>query len=448
MTGIELNSTTGGVWDTVPQGSWAVLGVIRNGQRLNPNDEALSDAVAGKVHYDLYAGDYGYFGAAHTFVAKVSFADGSTVTSGQAAAGPGQATTSKPTTTTSTPAANEPNTHQSIPDFWVALSASVITKNTLGLGRDLALTAGATNNQVLTVTVLERATGCMIQGATVEIRDPQGSFVPGTRFQTRGGIIDIGGLRFQKAGLYHLWIHADDAAGKIVMQGYLPLQVVGRKGQPFETLNGRQFTYSGGQWLEGQRSTASAFQRAAVAGNPFEAFVSAFQQLLAGISHSSVGSAQKAKAAQAVTILKTPKASTPANVLQVQAKTGLVPAYLVTSAAQAAEARAANVTPVKVKLITERRRLPDHERRRQPDHQRRRLPDHQRRRLAAGGRREHRLDVRLRRGQSRPLPAVGIQPDRRVPRRLQERRPGQDPDRRTAALSSPRRTARSLRARS
>jgi hypothetical protein len=107
VTLIELNSTTGGVWDTVPQGSWAVLGVLRNGKRLNPADENLKDAISGKVTYELYAGDYGYFAAAHTFVAKIGFSDGTSITSGKEGAGPGEESTTAtpaPTATTAPPA--------------------------------------------------------------------------------------------------------------------------------------------------------------------------------------------------------------------------------------------------------------------------------------------------------------------------------------------------------
>ena len=58
----ELALMNYGAWDTVPQGSYAVLAVYRNGKRLNPADEAVSDAISGKTTYELYAGDYGYFG--------------------------------------------------------------------------------------------------------------------------------------------------------------------------------------------------------------------------------------------------------------------------------------------------------------------------------------------------------------------------------------------------
>ena len=47
--------------------------------------------------------------------------------------------TSAPTATPSSPS---PDTNKSIPDFWAVLSASVVTKGTLGVGSDLALTAG------------------------------------------------------------------------------------------------------------------------------------------------------------------------------------------------------------------------------------------------------------------------------------------------------------------
>ena len=354
VAAIELSSGTGGVWDTLPQGSYAVLAVYRSGKRLNPGDEGVKDAVSGAVTYELSAGDYRIFGNGSGFTAKVLFADGSSVTSGKSTAATAAAPLTPPAGAGTTTAATstEPDLHQAVPDFWVALSASVITHNTLGLGRDLALTTTSSNNQVLTVTVLERATGCMVQGATVEIRDPRGALVPGTRMQTRAGVIDIGGLRFQKAGLYHVWVTARDVAGKVVLQAYLPLQVKDRQGQPFQTLNGRPFTFQGGQWAEGARTTASVRSTQSAAGDLFAPFVTAFQQLVAGIAKSILGPAQKAKAATATLLLGDARTSPNGKVQAVQSKTGMVPAFLVTGPAEAAEARAADVSPAKVSLIT------------------------------------------------------------------------------------------------
>ena len=68
----------GGTWDTVPQGSYAVLGVIRGGRRLNPHDEGISDPVRGVVQYELYAADYGgLFTQDRQFRVTVAFTDGS-----------------------------------------------------------------------------------------------------------------------------------------------------------------------------------------------------------------------------------------------------------------------------------------------------------------------------------------------------------------------------------
>ena len=177
------------------------------------------------------------------------------------------------------PSSPSPDTHKSIPDFWAVLSASVVTKGTLGIGSDLALTAGASNNQVLTVTALERASGCLVQGVWVELYDPKGKAVPRARVQTQQGLGYLGGLRLEDAGLYHLWIYAKDAGGKVVSEGYLPIQVKDRGKTPFETVNGRYFTTSdGATWTESTpptRGTASVS-----GGNPFAAFAAAFQQTL------------------------------------------------------------------------------------------------------------------------------------------------------------------------
>ncbi|HJM41748.1 MAG: hypothetical protein QGF68_10320 [Nitrospinota bacterium] len=65
----------GQVWDTVPGGNW-ILGVYRGGKRLNPRDGEISDAIRGKVQYELYANKTGWFKPGQDFVISVRFQDG------------------------------------------------------------------------------------------------------------------------------------------------------------------------------------------------------------------------------------------------------------------------------------------------------------------------------------------------------------------------------------
>ena len=65
----------GQVWDTVPGGNW-ILGVYRGGKRLNPRDDEISDAIRGKVQYELYANNTGWFKPGQDFVVSVRFQDG------------------------------------------------------------------------------------------------------------------------------------------------------------------------------------------------------------------------------------------------------------------------------------------------------------------------------------------------------------------------------------
>jgi hypothetical protein len=66
----------GQTWNTVPNDGLWILGVFRNGKRLNPVDEAISDPVAGTVTYDIYGSDSGFFQPSQHFVASVTFGSG------------------------------------------------------------------------------------------------------------------------------------------------------------------------------------------------------------------------------------------------------------------------------------------------------------------------------------------------------------------------------------
>ena len=341
--------------------------------RLNPKDQGVTTPTCGTTTYDLYVtGAPSEFGQPSQFGLEITFADQGRLrvkTTGPSVWEPSPtefqgfappvpkcaAATAPPAGTTpitETGGSEKPNTHKSIPDFWVGLSAAVVTRGTLGIGRDLALTTGTTNNQVLTVTVFERATGCLVQGTWVELWDPNGHAVPRTRFQTRAGIVDMGGIRLSEAGIYHLWIAAKNTAGKVVMEAYLPIQVKDRKGQPFVTLNGRQFVFQGGEWVEGTRTTQSA----KLLANPFDAFATAFRQLLSGISsgvQKLFTASQSTKARSGGAILGNLGSAAEARMAQVQSKTGLYPSFLVTGTMQAADPSAATVTRVKVRLISQ-----------------------------------------------------------------------------------------------
>jgi hypothetical protein len=377
IASIQLDSQTGGVWDTLPKGSWAVMAVVQNGKRLNPKDEGIAIAVNGSVTLDLYAHEYGYFtNPSSKFIAIVTFSDLGKVTSTigpiPTATAPAPTSTT-PTKTTTPPAATPPgpaelapNKTKAIPDFWVGLSASVTTKGTLGLGGDLALTASsASNNQVLTVTVFERATGCLIEGTWVELWGPDGKIwqppnaVRRTRYQAQAGLVYMGGLKLRDPGLYHLWVYAQDSAGKVVMEAYLPLQVKDRHGAAFETLNGRPFTYVGGQWVEGTRTTSSALPAGnsnSGAGNPFADLASAFQQLWSGIATSAQKlflPGQKTEAKAAADILKDPAITAAARIQKVQrvTKANVVPSYLLNGSLQSTTPHAATTSRGKLTLI-------------------------------------------------------------------------------------------------
>jgi hypothetical protein len=65
------------VWDTRPGGYW-ILGVYRNGRRLNPTDVDITDTVVGFARYELY-GNAGSFRPGQYFRITVGFADGGEV---------------------------------------------------------------------------------------------------------------------------------------------------------------------------------------------------------------------------------------------------------------------------------------------------------------------------------------------------------------------------------
>jgi len=58
-------------WDTQPGGNW-ILGVVRDGRRLNPTDRALRDRIGGRVTYTLWASAdaYTYQGRTYSFFTK------------------------------------------------------------------------------------------------------------------------------------------------------------------------------------------------------------------------------------------------------------------------------------------------------------------------------------------------------------------------------------------
>ena len=202
------------------------------------------------------------------------------------------------------------------------------------------------------MTALERASGCLVQGVWVELFDPKGKAVPRARVQTQQGLGYLGGLKLEDAGLYHLWIYAKDTGGKVVSEGYLPIQVKDRGKTPFETVNGRYFTTrDGASWTESTpptRGTASVS-----GGNPFAAFAAAFQQLVTGIANSILGTKPKADAAKAVAVLKDPKLSVQERVLTVKSKWDIHPAFLVTTpSAQPADPHPAAVSGEKMKLVS------------------------------------------------------------------------------------------------
>jgi hypothetical protein len=66
------------VWDTAPNGYW-ILGVERDGRRLNPRDADIADQVWGKVTYNVYANGSGLFTPDRHFLLLVRFQDGTEV---------------------------------------------------------------------------------------------------------------------------------------------------------------------------------------------------------------------------------------------------------------------------------------------------------------------------------------------------------------------------------
>ena len=81
----------GPVWDTAP-GAKRILGVLREGRRLNPAAEGISDPIQGKARYELYAGDAGRIRPGQLFKVSVSFQGGGTSSAFASVEGP-----SKPT---------------------------------------------------------------------------------------------------------------------------------------------------------------------------------------------------------------------------------------------------------------------------------------------------------------------------------------------------------------
>jgi hypothetical protein len=76
--GNAVFSTQGGqTWSTTGPG-W-ILGVERDGRRVNPSDRALRDVVRGQARYDLYADGGRWFGAGQYVTILVRFSDGRTL---------------------------------------------------------------------------------------------------------------------------------------------------------------------------------------------------------------------------------------------------------------------------------------------------------------------------------------------------------------------------------
>jgi hypothetical protein len=310
-------------WNTDRASGKRYLGVFQGGKQLNLTDKLISVPLKKNVPvtFDLY-GAYEQHPVrwdpdVTKYTATVDFEDGGRVnTLGVSSGGPtgepdGCGTAAIGDGPTDAATSLEPDTRKdghlthgkvrqnNIPDFWVGLSSdkpAVIVGDTLGIGSDGALTVATSNEQLLTIHVFERATGCLIQGAWVELWDPHGKlWSPAnqsgsgfrTRFQSRAGVAYMGGLKLTEPGLYHLWVYALDAQGKVVTQAWLPLQVKDRKGESFVTVNGRPFSYEGSKWVEGTRATASAFSTQAplsATGNLFSDMYAAFQSLLSGIT--------------------------------------------------------------------------------------------------------------------------------------------------------------------
>ena len=65
----------GQVWDTRPGRFW-ILGVYREGRRLNPVDRNIRDVAQGAARYELYGNDSGWFKPGQTFRVTLKFADG------------------------------------------------------------------------------------------------------------------------------------------------------------------------------------------------------------------------------------------------------------------------------------------------------------------------------------------------------------------------------------
>ena len=73
--GNPVFSTQGGqTWSTTGPG-W-ILGVERDGRRVNHTDRSARDAVRGVAQYDLYANGPRWFGAGQYFTLVIRFSDG------------------------------------------------------------------------------------------------------------------------------------------------------------------------------------------------------------------------------------------------------------------------------------------------------------------------------------------------------------------------------------
>lgn len=73
-----FTTQAGQKWSTTGEG-W-IIGVERNGQRLNPSRRNIEDTISGKVRYDLYADGARWFRKpGQHFTIGIMFSDGTTI---------------------------------------------------------------------------------------------------------------------------------------------------------------------------------------------------------------------------------------------------------------------------------------------------------------------------------------------------------------------------------
>lgn len=101
------NPTGGQVWHSRNPANW-MLGVFRDGRQVNASHVATLGVHGGRVGFDLYANDSGWFRAGQSFLVEVELADGTKLKSlAKVAAAPAAAAT-QPAATPTTPSATQP----------------------------------------------------------------------------------------------------------------------------------------------------------------------------------------------------------------------------------------------------------------------------------------------------------------------------------------------------